>query len=223
MKKILVVEDNQITAKGLVYLLDQAGYRTLLAHDATAAQQLLRTDGPDLAILDVTLPGASGYDLARSLHREQPKLPFIFLTAKDTEEDIVRGLELGASDFVTKPFHSRELLLRVRNALVATPTPTERIFGELHYNLTTSQFSAHGQELDLTALERRLLGRFLENSGQILTRQNLLDEIYDASGKIVNDNTVSVYLKRLRTKLAGILQIKTVKNLGYRLEVKDGQ
>lgn len=221
MKKILVVEDNQITAKGLVYLLDQAGYQVLLSHDPTTAKHLLESDEPDLAILDITLPEISGFELARYLHDKQPSLPFIFLTAKDTEEDVVHGLELGASDFVTKPFRSRELLLRVRNALVTAPTPTEQSFGDLYYNLTTLKFMVYGEELSLTALERRLLKCFLEDPGQIITRQNLLDEIYDASGKIVNDNTISVYLKRLRTKLAGVLKIKTVKNLGYCLEISN--
>lgn len=223
MKHILIVEDNQLTAKGLQYLLEQANYRVFVAHDYKTAISLMSSEQIDLAVLDVGLGEASGYDLASNMRSNFPKTPFLFLTAKDSQGDVIRGLELGASDFVTKPFHSRELLLRIRNTLTSSAGSADKTFGKLHYNLEQSRFSIldadnKTQELSLTALERRILSRFLENPGQVITRQNLLDEIYDASGKNVNDNTVSVYLKRLRNKLVGIVSIRTVKNLGYQLE-----
>ncbi len=223
MKHILIVEDNQLTAKGLQYLLEQANYRVFVAHSYASAMETLASERIDLAILDIGLGEASGYDLANNLRTNFSKTPFLFLTAKDSQDNVIHGLELGASDFVTKPFHSRELLLRVRNALSSSTVSAEQSIGNLHYNLEESKFftvnpEGYAAELALTALERRILGRFLENPGQVVTRQNLLDEIYDASGKIVNDNTISVYLKRLRNKLAGIVAIRTVKNLGYQLE-----
>lgn len=217
MKRILIVEDNQITARGLTFLLEKAGYLTAEASDVQSAAHKLQETTFDLAILDIGLKSSDGFELAKNLHNEFPNLPFIFLTARDGEADVVRGLELGASDFITKPFHSRELLLRVRNALFSSPVVSEQKIGNLTYDLDHTKFLINGQEIALTALERCILKRFLETPGQIVTRENLLDEIYDASGKIVNDNTVSVYLKRLREKLAGAIKITTIKNLGYRL------
>ena len=214
--KILIVEDNPLTLKGLSYLLERESYQVDAATTSELAQDRLNINHYDLVLLDVSLPDGNGFDLARSLRESNPQVPFIFITALDDETNIVRGLELGADDYVTKPFRNRELLLRIRNALSRQgKTNTEIKIGEFALDPASGTFTVSGQAIPLTALERRLLACLMENSGRIVTRERLLDEIWDASGKTVNDNTLSVYLKRLRGKLGDPSTITTIKNVGY--------
>lgn len=233
MVKILLVEDNPLTAKGLEYLLEREKYQVAVARDARSARQLLM-DNFDLVLLDVGLPDGDGFQLAKQLRNAPPaknaglaqvrraeeQTAIIFLTAKDREEDIVHGLELGADDYIVKPFHNRELLLRIQNILRRKEPPATRQITNAAMRLSpeTREVTWRGETLDLTALESRILKCLLETPSQIITRERLLDEIWSASGSIVNDNTVSVYIKRLRKKL-GAETILTVKNLGYRLNL----
>ncbi len=223
MARILLVEDNLLTARGLEYLLEREKYDIHLAISVTAARAELEREKFDLVLLDVSLPDGTGFGLARELSDQslpaERKPAIIFLTAKDDEADVVRGLELGAEDYITKPFHNRELLLRVKKALRKTPENITRILTTKHItlNLDTGETLVDGQKIELTALEIKILACLLEANGAIVTRERLMDEIWTASGSVVNDNTVSVYIKRLRQKLGDVSLIETVKNMGYKL------
>lgn len=214
--KVLLVEDNPLTLKGLSYLLERENYRVDAAITSELACEKINSEHFDLILLDVSLPDGNGFELAQKLRENSPKTPFIFITALDDETDIVKGLELGADDYITKPFRNRELLLRIRNALGRQGKTTEMITrGEFSLDLSSGSFTVGDKIVPLTALERRLLACLMENAGRIVTRERLLDEIWDASGKTVNDNTLSVYLKRLRGKLGDSSAITTTKNVGY--------
>lgn len=218
--KLLLVEDNPLTAKGLQYLLEREQYDVDVASSLAEAEANLAMHTYKLVLLDVGLPDGDGFALAESL-RGQPSPAVIFLTAKDDEVDVVRGLELGAEDYITKPFRNRELLLRIQKALRPPATSTQKItVGALSLDHSGASVSVSGSEITLSAVERRLLSCLAENAGQVVTRERLLDEIYDASGSIVNDNTLSVYLKRLRKKLGSSIPIETIKSVGYRLQIE---
>jgi len=222
--QILLVEDNPLTAKGLKYLLEREQYQVTHAANLQAARQQLQAQTYDLVLLDVALPDGEGFALVKSLPESRQAVPVIFITARDEEVDIVQGLELGAADYITKPFRNRELLLRIRNHLRRREQlPTKITVGPITYDPDGLTVTVAGEIVALSALEQKLLLCFLENPGRIIPRERLLDEIYDASGSIVNDNTLSVYLKRLRAKLGLPHMIETVKNLGYRLRVPAGK
>lgn len=216
---ILLVEDNPLTAKGLTYLLEREHYNVALADTLLAATSLLSAREFDLALLDVSLPDGKSYDLAHQIRAQHPEIAIIFLTARDNEEDVVHGLELGADDYISKPFRNRELLLRIRNVLARRHLVSNNIqVGAINFDYDQQLVYVKGEPVSLTALERKLLACLLENAGRIVTRERLLDEIYNVSGRIVNDNTLSVYLKRLRHKLGEPNLIQTIKHLGYRLK-----
>lgn len=215
--KLLLVEDNPLTAKGLQYLLEREGYTIDVASSMSDAEACLATHTYHLILLDVGLPDGDGFSLAETA-KKASSAPIIFLTAKDDEADIVKGLELGAEDYITKPFRNRELLLRIQKALRTKNGLSSTLeVGKLSLDFAHSDIRLSGSSLTLSAVERRLLTCLMENAGQIVTRERLLDEIYDASGSIVNDNTLSVYLKRLRQKLGSEVAIETIKSMGYRL------
>lgn len=215
--KLLLVEDNPLTAKGLQYLLEREGYTIDVAGSASEAEACLATHTYHLILLDVSLPDGDGFSLAK-LAAKTLSAPIIFLTAKDDEADVVKGLELGAEDYITKPFRNRELLLRIQKALrTRSGQESTLTVGKLTLDLVHGDIKLENSSIALSAVERRLLTCLMENAGQIVTRERLLDEIYDASGSIVNDNTLSVYLKRLRQKLGVKVSIETIKNMGYRL------
>lgn len=218
--RILLVEDNPLTAKGLKYLLEKEQYTVIEVPDLSTARAELAEHDFDLALLDVSLPDGEGFSLAHEIKTRNPSLPVIFLTARDDEDDIVQGLELGADDYIVKPFRNRELLLRIQNSLRRGQSHTHQLIcGPLTFDLKLGTAKNGNLDLKLTALESKLLRCFMEHPGQILTRERLLDEIWDVSGSIVNDNTLSVYLRRLRKKLGEATYIETAKNLGYRLKV----
>lgn len=218
--RILLVEDNPLTAKGLKYLLEKEQYTVIEVPDLSIARAELAEHNFDLALLDVSLPDGEGFSLAHEIKTQNPSLPVIFLTARDDEDDIVQGLELGADDYIVKPFRNRELLLRIQNSLRRGQSHTHQlIYGPLTFDLKLGTAKNGNLDLKLTALESKLLRCFMEHPGQILTRERLLDEIWDVSGSSVNDNTLSVYLRRLRKKLGEATYIETFKNLGYRLKV----
>ena len=174
--------------------------------------------------MDVGLPDGDSFSLVQQLQDSLKDKAIIFLTARDQEEDIIRGLELGAEDYITKPFRNRELLLRVKKALRQPLGLGKKLtIGHFSLDLEAHELMIDGKIIVLTALEYRIMICLMENAGHIVTRERLLDEIYDASGRVVNDNTLSVYIKRLRQKLRPQDNISTIKNLGYRFEVpQDG-
>lgn len=223
-RKILLVEDNLLTAKGLTYSLEHEDYVVEVAENKTSALQDLAVSEYDLILLDVNLPDGDGFDIAREIAQQKLALPIIFLSARDEETDILRGLELGAADYIVKPFRTKELLLKIRNLLhLGNPLESKIVIDQLTVDTKKRQVLSHNQEVNLTALEYRLLLCLLENRDTIVTRERLTDEIWQASGKVVNDNTVSVYIKRLRQKLNLPDIIHTVKNVGYILKITSAE
>ena len=222
--RVLIIEDNQLTARGLQYLLEREGNLVTTVVDLKSAKQTLATQDFELLIMDVGLPDGDSFSLVRQLQDSLKDKAIIFLTARDQEEDIIRGLELGAEDYITKPFRNRELLLRVKKALRQPLGLGKKLtIGHFSLDLEAHELMIDGKIIVLTALEYRIMICLMENVGHIVTRERLLDEIYDASGRVVNDNALSVYIKRLRQKLRPRDNISTIKNLGYRFEVpQDG-
>ncbi|MDL2232707.1 response regulator transcription factor [Ruminococcaceae bacterium OttesenSCG-928-L11] len=221
--KILLVEDDALIASGLEYALTQEGYAVMHCGDLLSARDAIRGESLSLAILDLGLPDGDGFSLFDAL-RERG-IPFIVLTALDDEASAVRGLETGAEDYITKPFRLRELLARVKAVLrrrQGAATPVIEFSPGLCIHLRQAKVFRHNQELALTALEYRLLLVLVEHRGQVLSRSQLLDHIWDGAGNFVEDNTLTVYIRRLREKLGDDSQnpeiIKTVRGMGYRID-----
>lgn len=225
MTRILVVEDDAAIASGLLYALGQEGFEALSCAAAKETVRRLETEAFDLILLDVSLPDGNGYDLCK-LIKAKKDIPIIFLTACDDEVNIVMGLDMGADDYITKPFRIRELISRIRTVLRRFGKQEEKreviAFGNICIYPAKAQVYKDNHEVLLTALEYRLLLTLAGHRGQVLTRSQLLEGIWDISGDFVNDNTLTVYMKRLREKLESDPQnprlIKTVRGLGYKLE-----
>ena len=222
-QKLLVVEDDRSIAVGLEYSLGQEGFGVTLCAGVADALEALKTERFDLAVLDLSLPDGSGYDVCRAIKR-QGDMPVIFLTARDDEVSVVMGLDMGADDYITKPFRIRELTSRIRSVLrrAGQGGSTLMEFGPVQINAALGKVYKNGQDVFLSALEYRLLLVFLNHRGQTLSRTKLLEEIWDVAGDYVNGNTLTVYIKRLRDKLEDNPQeptlIRTVRGVGYRME-----
>jgi DNA-binding response OmpR family regulator len=220
-QQILLVEDDKSIALGLEYSLIQEGFTVKVCGNVGTARQAIGMPF-DLVLLDLTLPDGSGYDLCREIKR-QGDTPVIFLTACDDEVNVVMGLDMGADDYITKPFRVRELLSRIRTVLRrAGKAQNDRgllEYGRVQIHTAQGRVVKDGQDLFLTALEYRLLMTLVNNEGRVLSRGQLLESIWDVSGDFVNDNTLTVYIKRLREKIEDDAQnpriIKTVRGLGY--------
>ncbi|WP_043931710.1 response regulator transcription factor [Bacillus sp. EB01] len=224
--KILLVEDDRAIAAGLEYSLQMEEYETILCENALAAKKVIaeRLDEIDLCLFDLSLPDGSGYDLC-SLVKKWSDKPVIFLTALDDEVNVVMGLDMGADDYITKPFRVRELMSRIKSVLRRyhkhmQAKPIIEV-GTVKVNTLEGKVYKNGQEVLVTALEYRLFLIFANNIGRVLTREQLLERIWDVAGDFVNDNTLTVYIKRLREKLEDNPQsptiIKTVRGLGYKV------
>lgn len=222
--KVLLVEDDKTIAMGLEYSLEQEGYQVILCHDVESGKKAFTEHKFDLCIFDLTLPDGSGYELCK-LARERWDIPVIILTACDEEVNVVMGLEFGADDYITKPFRIRELTARIKTVLrrYQRESNSKNVIelGQLRINIMDAKVFKNGQEIVLTALEYRLLLIFANNEGQVLSRNQLLEGIWDVAGDFVNDNTLTVYIKRLREKLEDDSQnpsiIKTIRGLGYKV------
>ncbi len=219
MEKILVVEDDKGIVKYLTGLLVEEGYEVEAV--GTKREALLKAEmgGFSLVLIDLTLPDGNGYTVCTVFRKR--KVPVIFLTAADDEASVVTGFQLGAEDYVTKPFRTGELLCRIRLALQKEKKePYLLRLLDVEIDVLRGSVKKGGEELFLTALEYRLLLLFAGHPGEVLTRERLLDEIWDAAGEYVNDNTLTVYIKRLREKLekdpARPQLIQTVRGIGYR-------
>ena len=223
---VLIVEDDEMIAEGLKYSLLQEQYHVLMAGTVKEAMEHLQsTENIDFCLLDIMLPDGTGYEVCRAI-RQNSRLPILFLTACDDEVNTVMALEQGADDYIAKPFRIRELLARMKAILrrTAGDSMAEQsviLVGNTQVNLQTGKVYAGTEEIILTAMEYKLLLVFINHRGQTLSRKQILDQIWDEAGDFVNDNTLSVYIKRLRKKLGDTEEnqlIKTVRGLGYRME-----
>ena len=211
--KILLIEDNKGIAKGLEFSLQGAGYETELCHNCEQAYAKI---GGDYAviIIDISLPDGNGFDLYKDIRRVNSS-PVIFLTALDDEDSIVRGFDLGAEDYITKPFSTRELIARVKR--LTRKSESTVTVGEITLDLDKQAVFKESEKVEFTALEYRVCSLLIQNHGAVVTREMILEKIWDIAGNYVSDNTLSVYIRRIRQKL-GADKIKTVKGAGYRME-----
>ncbi|MBQ3189605.1 MAG: response regulator transcription factor [Bacteroidaceae bacterium] len=221
MPKILIVEDDADIVENLSVLLQDEGFSFCHAPDTKGALDLLHTENIDLVLLDITLSDGNGYSVCTAVKR-LTNAPVIFLTAMTDESSIITGFQLGADDYITKPFKPMELICRVRNALRKSgKVPSVFQVEDLHIDATKGIVIKAGTELTLSALEYRLLLVFLNHFGETLSRRDVLHEIWDIAGDYVNDNTLTVYIKRLRDKIetdpANPVILKTVRGVGYKV------
>lgn len=222
MSTILIVEDDKTIAMGIEYALTREGFATRVCNNFRAATIEIANNKFLLVLLDLSLPDGNGFELCRQIKTEGDT-PVIFLTVYDDEINTVMGLDLGADDYITKPFRVRELISRINSVLRrynrADP-PAEIVLRNLRINPAEGKIYKNNREIFLTALEYRLLLALVGNRGRVLTRGQILERIWDVAGDFVNDNTLTVYIKRLREKIEDNPRrpkiIETVRGLGYR-------
>jgi two-component system, OmpR family, response regulator RegX3 len=225
MTRILIVEDESSLSEPLAYLLEREGYETTIAADGNLAVAEFDRNGADLVLLDLMLPGLSGTEVCREI-RTRSSVPIIMLTAKDSEVDIVVGLELGADDYVTKPYSTRELLARIRAVLrrrVDTDLDDNQVLeaGTVRMDVERHTVSVDGKDVPMPLKEFELLELLLRNSGRVLTRGQLIDRVWGAD-YFGDTKTLDVHIKRIRSKIEKIpgepTMLVTVRGLGYRFE-----
>jgi len=225
MTRILIVEDESSLSEPLAYLLEREGYETSIAADGLQAVADFDRSGADLVLLDLMLPGLSGTEVCREI-RTRSSVPIIMLTAKDSEVDIVVGLELGADDYVTKPYSTRELLARIRAVLrrrVDTDLDDNQVLesGTVRMDVERHTVSVDGKDVAMPLKEFELLELLLRNSGRVLTRGQLIDRVWGAD-YFGDTKTLDVHIKRIRSKIEKVpgepTMLVTVRGLGYRFE-----
>jgi two-component system response regulator MtrA len=221
MPRIFLVEDDKEIAKNLILLLRSEGFTVTHAPTQEDALAALAGNKFDLALVDISLPDGNGFAVCTEIKATQD-IPVIFLTASGDEASVVTGLNMGADDYITKPFRPRELVARIATALRKRgQSESDFNIRGLHVDTASGVVKKNGNEVFLSALEYRLLLVFINHPKSILTRGRLLDELWDAAGEFVNDNTLTVYIKRLREKIendpANPQIILTVRGTGYRL------
>ncbi len=220
---IFLLEDDEAIGMGLTYSLQNEGYTVTLAKSVKQAMDIIDESSFSLYILDLTLPDGSGYDVCKRI-KQKGDLPVVFLTAYDDEVNVVMGFDLGADDYITKPFRVKELLVRIKSVMRRYSNSVSKIIKIRNITINTDEARVFkdGQEIILTAMEYRLLLILLSNRGCVLSRNKLLENIWDVDGDFVNDNTLTVYIKRLRDKIEKEPNkpeiIKTVRGLGYVIE-----
>lgn len=226
MERILLVEDDEPLALGIAFSLESEGFSVAKARSIGEALELFRKNAYHLLLLDVMLPDGNGYDLCRIV-RSESSVPVIFLTACDEEVNVVQGLDLGGDDYITKPFKVKELVSRIRAALRRAPSGQARTgtvvsSGDIRLYPLQTRVTKNQEEIFLTPVEFRLLSMFMLNPQQTLTRERILEKLWDIDGDFVNDNALSVFVRRLREKLeddpAHPVYIITVRGMGYRWE-----
>lgn len=222
--EIFLLEDDEAIGIGLKYSLENEGYTVTHANSFAKAKNIIENQTFALYILDINLPDGNGYDICRKV-KEKGDFPVIFLTAYDDEVNVVMGLDIGADDYITKPFRVRELIARMKSVLRRCGKDKSEStvkLGNVCINLSEARVTKNNEDIILTAMEYRLLLTFLNNRGHVLSRNKLLEEIWDVDGDFVNDNTLTVYIKRLRDKIEDDPTcpsiIKTVRGLGYVIE-----
>lgn len=223
---IFLLEDDEAIGIALTYSLQSEGYEVMLAKSIREAKSVIDNNTFSLYLLDLTLPDGSGYDICKAV-KAQGDYPVIFLTAYDDEANVVMGFDLGADDYIAKPFRLKELLARIKSVLRRYSKETaDGIINiqNIRVNTNEARVFKNDEEVILTAMEYRLLLTMLNNRGMVLTRNKLLEDIWDIEGDFVNDNTLTVYIKRLRNKIeenpAEPKIIKTVRGMGYIIDEK---
>ena len=225
--KILLVEDDGSLIDGLEYSLKKDGFLVDIARNVQEFLHIYEKGKYDLLLLDVTLPDGNGFEICEKVRKES-EVPILFLTAADEEVNVVRGLDMGGDDYVSKPFRLNELLSRIHSLLRRAGKKDKKEeekdrgrleSGNIHVDLHANRAYLGEQPLELTAQEYRLLCLFLLNPGAILTREQILDRLWDGNGDFVDDNTLSVYIRRLRSKIeedpSSPSHLVTVRGLGY--------
>lgn len=215
-EKIFLLEDDKYLRDGLCELLESRGYSVTSAEKIEKAEEIIRSDSFSLIILDVKLPDGNGYDFCASLRLSGVTTPILFLTACDEEIEIVRGLDVGADDYVTKPFKLLELLSRVR-ALIRRNVKSTFSSKDITIDTNNMTVKKNGEMIFVTKTEFQILSCLIRNNGVIVTRASLLQNIWDDNGNFIDDNTLSVHISRLREKI-GANCITTVRGVGYRWE-----
>ncbi len=214
---VLLIEDNQNIIDGLKYSLEQEDYEVFICTNVADTIEFLKENkSVDIAIIDVSLPDGDGFDLYQNYIKEK-NISSIFLTAKDSEDDVVKGLELGASDYMTKPFSTRELLARIKRNIMKHKNEAIIRVDDVSFDFDKMEVSKDGKVIPLTRLELKILHLLFTNLGKVVRRDYIIEKIWEWTSNDVNDNTVTVYMKRIREKI-GVNIIITIKGIGYRID-----
>ena len=214
---VLLIEDNQNIIDGLKYSLEQEDYEVFICTNVADTIEFLKENkSVDIAIIDVSLPDGDGFDLYQNYIKEK-NIPSIFLTAKDSEDDVVKGLELGASDYMTKPFSTRELLARIKRNIMKHKNEAIISIDDVSFDFDKMEVSKDGKVIPLTRLELKILHLLFTNLGKVVRRDYIIEKIWEWTSNDVNDNTVTVYMKRIREKIGSNIII-TIKGVGYRID-----
>lgn len=219
MKKILLVEDNNSIIFGLEYLFKEEKLEYSITKNKRDTLNILDKEKFDLVLLDVSLPDGNGFDICKYI-KERKSTPVIFLTAKDEEKDVVLGFDLGADDYIIKPFRNRELISRINNVLRRKENLNNYLIsGNIKIDTDNCKVYNNEKEVILTKLEYKILVNLFMNKNRLITREEILNDIWDIAGNFVNDNTLTVYIKRIREKIGDkdAKIIETVRGLGYRI------
>lgn len=213
---ILLVEDNVMVAKGLIYSLEQQKYEITHTLNFNNTKLYLENNSVDLIILDISLPDGNGFTLYEKYIKDKA-IPTIFLTARDDEDDIVKGLELGAEDYITKPFSTKELIARINKIMARNKQNLIIKVKNIEFDIDKMAVYKDKEQIVLTSLELKILSLLFLNINKVVTRNYIIEKIWEWTGNDVNDNTVTVYLKRIREKLNSDIII-TIKGIGYRID-----
>ena len=214
---ILLIEDNESISKGLKYSLEENNYNVKIANNIKTAKEELKND-LELIILDVSLPDGNGFDFYETYIKEK-NIPTIFLTARDSEEDIVNGLNLGAEDYLTKPFSTKELIARINKILSRNKKKNIIKIKDISFDIDKMEVKKDNSIVNLSSLELNILYMLFLNINKVVTRETLLDKIWEWTGNDVDDHTITVYLKRIKDKIGEDI-ITTIKKVGYRIDEK---
>ena len=214
---VLLIEDNQSIVAGLKYSLEQEKYKVFSCTNMSDTVKLLEKNKQiDIAIIDISLPDGNGFDLYKNYIKGK-NIPSIFLTARDGEDDIVKGLELGVEDYMTKPFSTRELLARMKRNIMKHKNESVITIEGVSFDFDKMEVSKDGKVIPLTRLELMILQLLFTNLGKVVRRDYIIEKIWEWTRNDVNDNTVTVYMKRIREKI-GVDIIITIKGIGYRID-----
>lgn len=213
---LLLIEDNENIATGLIYAFKKNNHQLMFLTNVEDAKKYLQKNTPALIILDVSLPDGNGFDFYENVIKEK-KIPVVFLTAKDDENDIVKGLNLGAEDYMTKPFSTKELLARVDKIILRKKLTKSIKVKNITFDFDKMICFRDNEVIELSSLELKIIHLLFNHVGKVVKRATILDRIWDWTGNDVDDHTVTVYLKRIREKL-GTDIITTVKGIGYRID-----
>ena len=216
--EILLVEDNETLAKGIIYSMEQEKFEVIHKTNVKETIKFLQNQKPKLVILDISLPDGNGFDLYEK-NIKNKNISTIFLTAKNDEDDIVKGLEAGAEDYITKPFSIRELIARINKIILRNKKNSIIKVKDIEFDIDKMVVYKDEKEISLTSLELKILNLLFMNLNKVVTRNYIIEKIWEWTGNDVNDNTVTVHLKRIREKLVTDIII-TIKGLGYRIDEK---